>query len=149
FATACEQRSGRLLPYVSTQDSARDMDAIRAALGEDKISYFGFSYGSQLGGTYATMFPGHVRAMTIDGSIDQNATWDETLKNQLLGLELGLKNMLDDCAQQPSCAFYSGGNPMSAYEALQQKLTTNPVMVDPSRPPVSNIVLGYAVLSGL
>jgi pimeloyl-ACP methyl ester carboxylesterase len=78
FDDACETRSGRILPYISTQDTAKDMDEIRKALGEDKISYFGFSYGSQLGATYATMFPTHVRAMVIDGAADPNAGYVES-----------------------------------------------------------------------
>ncbi|NBY44535.1 MAG: alpha/beta fold hydrolase, partial [Acidimicrobiia bacterium] len=62
FNDECVKRSGEILPYISTQATARDMDSIRRALGEEKITYFGFSYGSELGATWATMFPNTVRA---------------------------------------------------------------------------------------
>jgi len=150
FDAACEQRSGNLLPYVSTQDSARDMDQIRAALGEDKISYFGFSYGSQLGATYATLFPTHVRAMVIDGAADPNAGYVESTKEQVIGLERGLQAMFDDCAKKTSCAFHHDGNPMAAYDALMAKLATNPIPSGESdRPAVGPGIAIYAVVSGL
>jgi pimeloyl-ACP methyl ester carboxylesterase len=150
FDSACKARSGRILPYISTQDSAKDMDEIRRALGEDKISYFGFSYGSQLGGMYATLFPTHVRAMVIDGAADPNAGYVESTKQQVVGLERGLQQMMDDCGQKTSCAFHHDGNPMAAYDALIAKLTTNPLpSADSSRPPVGPGIALYGVVSGL
>jgi pimeloyl-ACP methyl ester carboxylesterase len=150
FDAACQQRSGRLLPYVSTQDSARDMDQIRAALSEDKISYFGFSYGSQLGATYATLFPTRVRAMVIDGAADPNAGYVESTKQQVVGLERGLRAMLDDCAKKTSCAFHHDGNPGAAYDALMAKLASSPIpSPEADRPAVGPGVAIYAVVSGL
>jgi pimeloyl-ACP methyl ester carboxylesterase len=150
FDAACQQRSGRLLPYVSTQDTARDMDEIRKALGEDKISYFGFSYGSQLGATYATMFPSHVRAMTIDGATDPNAGYVESTKQQVVGLERGLQAMLADCAKNAACAFHHNGNPQAAYDALMTKLQTDPLpSPEANRPPIGLGIAIYAVVSGL
>ncbi len=150
FDAACEQRSGRILPYISTQDTARDMDQIRAALGEDKISYFGFSYGSQVGATYATLFPTSVRAMVIDGAADPNAGYVESTKQQVVGLERGLAAMLDDCARKTSCAFHHGGNPAAAYDALMAQLATNPIPSgEPNRPLVGTGIAVYAVVSGL
>ena len=149
FDDACVARSGKLLPYVSTQDTARDMDEIRRALGEDKVSYFGFSYGSQLGATYATMFPTHVRAMVIDGAADPNAGYVESTKQQVVGLERGLQQMMDDCAAKTTCAFRHNGNPMAAYEALMTKLATNPLPSAGGRPAVGPGIAIYGVVSGL
>jgi pimeloyl-ACP methyl ester carboxylesterase len=149
FDAACEARSGKLLPYVSTQDTARDMDEIRRALGEEKISYFGFSYGSQLGATYATMFPAHVRAMVIDGATDPNAGYVESTRQQVVGLERGLQQMLDDCAKKTTCAFHHDGNPMPAYDALMAKLTANPLPSAGGRPAVGPGIALYGVVSGL
>jgi pimeloyl-ACP methyl ester carboxylesterase len=75
YAADCERRYGWLLPYLTTQNVARDMDSIRAALGQQKISYFGFSYGTYLGQVYATLFPGRVRRMVLDSVVNPSGAW--------------------------------------------------------------------------
>ncbi|MGW0583650.1 alpha/beta hydrolase, partial [Streptomyces sp. NPDC002920] len=70
LATLCRQHAADVLPYVTTRDTARDMDVIRAALGERRISFLGYSYGSYLGQVYVTMFPGRTDRMVIDGAMD-------------------------------------------------------------------------------
>ncbi len=76
FGEACLRRMGaEVLAHVSTRESATDMDSIRRALGEETISYFGFSYGSELGATWATLFPDTVRAAVLDGASDPTAPW--------------------------------------------------------------------------
>ncbi len=75
YATDCEQRFGWLLPYMTTQDVARDMDAIRAAFGASKINYYAFSYGTYIGQVYATLFPGRVRRMVLDSTVDPTGAW--------------------------------------------------------------------------
>jgi pimeloyl-ACP methyl ester carboxylesterase len=75
YATDCEQRFGWLLPYMTTQDVARDMDTIRAAFGVSKINYYAFSYGTYIGQVYATLFPGHVRRMVLDSTVDPTGVW--------------------------------------------------------------------------
>ena len=69
----CLKLSGDLLPYVGTQNSARDMEQLRKALGDDLLTYLGFSYGTALGAVYADRFPSHVRALVLDGSVDPTA----------------------------------------------------------------------------
>jgi pimeloyl-ACP methyl ester carboxylesterase len=75
YATDCEQRFGWLLPYMTTQDVARDMDAIRAAFGVSKINYYAFSYGTYIGQVYATLFPARVRRMVLDSTVDPTGVW--------------------------------------------------------------------------
>ena len=75
YATDCAQRFGWLLPYMTTQDVARDMDAIRTAFGVSKINYYAFSYGTYIGQVYATLFPGHVRRMVLDSTVDPTGVW--------------------------------------------------------------------------
>nr|WP_203615603.1 alpha/beta hydrolase [Streptomyces sp. SID13726] len=70
LAQRCRQHAGDVLPYVTTRNTARDLDVIRAALGERRISYLGYSYGSYLGEVYTTMFPGHTDRVVLDGVID-------------------------------------------------------------------------------
>jgi len=75
YAADCEKKFGWLLPFMTTDNIARDMDSIRAALGQQKISYFGYSYGTYLGQVYATLFPGHVRRMVLDSTVDPGGAW--------------------------------------------------------------------------
>jgi pimeloyl-ACP methyl ester carboxylesterase len=75
YARACGKHRPWLLPHMSTADSARDMDSIRAALGERRISYLGYSYGTYLGAVYASMFPGRVRRLVLDSVIDPRGVW--------------------------------------------------------------------------
>ena len=75
YARDCEQKYGWLLPYMTTEDTARDIDSIRAALGQQKISYFGYSYGTYIGQVYATLFPNRVRRMVLDSTVDPTGVW--------------------------------------------------------------------------
>jgi pimeloyl-ACP methyl ester carboxylesterase len=75
YADDCEQRFGWLLPYMTTRDVARDLDAIRQAFGVSKINYYAFSYGTYLGQVYGTMFPQHVRRMVLDSTVDPAGVW--------------------------------------------------------------------------
>jgi pimeloyl-ACP methyl ester carboxylesterase len=75
YAADCERRFGWLLPYMSTVDLARDMDLIRAALGQRQISYYGVSYGTYLGQVYATLFPHRIRRMVLDSVVDPVSAW--------------------------------------------------------------------------
>jgi len=75
YASDCERRYGWLLPHLTTQDTARDIDSIRAALRQPRISYFGYSYGTYIGQVYATMFPSRVRRMVLDSTVDPTGVW--------------------------------------------------------------------------
>ena len=145
FVDDCERNSGEILPYVSTQASATDMDTIRRALGEDKISYFGFSYGSELGATWATMFPSTVRAAVLDGAAAVNQTRLDDSLIQIKGFEATFNTFLKRCAGDRSCAFYNNGDPAGAYDALVRAVDANPVYVTEGRTPVDQAVLETAV----
>jgi pimeloyl-ACP methyl ester carboxylesterase len=75
YAADCKRRFGWLLPYMTSVDVAKDMDSIRAALGQSKISYFAYSYGTYLGQVYATLFPHRVRRMVLDSTVDPAGAW--------------------------------------------------------------------------
>jgi pimeloyl-ACP methyl ester carboxylesterase len=75
YAADCERRFGWLLPYMTTQDVARDLDSIRAAFGVSKINYYAFSYGTYIGQVYATLFPGRIRRMVLDSTVDPTGVW--------------------------------------------------------------------------
>ena len=75
YAADCEKRYGWLLPYMTSEDVAKDMDSIRAALGVAKINYFGYSYGTYLGQVYGTLFPHRIRRMVLDSTVDPDGVW--------------------------------------------------------------------------
>ncbi len=90
----CAARSGNLLNYVSTADSARDLDLLRAAVHDSKLNYYGVSYGTFLGATYANLFPGRVRALILDGDVSPQAwvSWLPMADGQHLGTFLREKS---------------------------------------------------------
>jgi pimeloyl-ACP methyl ester carboxylesterase len=75
YADDCEQKFGWLLPYMTTEDVARDMDSIRAAFGVAQINYYAFSYGTYIGQVYATLFPDRIRRMVLDSTVDPTGVW--------------------------------------------------------------------------
>jgi pimeloyl-ACP methyl ester carboxylesterase len=149
FAAGCVARSGRILPFISTQDSARDMDMIRRALQVDQISYFGFSYGSELGATYATMFPTSVRAMVIDGAVDPTASYVEGALQQNIGFEQALNAFLADCAATARCPFNRGADTPKAFDDLMAKLDANALPTETGRPAVNQGVAYFGVAAAL
>jgi pimeloyl-ACP methyl ester carboxylesterase len=141
FAQRCIDRVSEL-QYIGTNNSARDMDAIRQALGEVQISYFGWSYGSELGGVWATMFPATVRAAVFDGATDPEADPLEQTRQQWVGFEAALNGFLAGCSANSSCAFYNDGDAESAFDALFSSLDVASV---PSTEGRANVDLGVAV----
>ncbi len=149
FAADCERRVGDVLGHISTQDSARDMDAIRAALGEEQISYLGFSYGSELGSTYATLFPERVRAMVLDGAVDPNLPFERSLLVQARAFEEMLDAFLADCSARSRCAFSSGGDAEGAFDRLMASLDADPLPSPRGRPPVGQGVAYFGIIQAL
>lgn len=145
FSEECGKNSGEILPYISTNNTVRDMDMIRAALGEAKITYFGFSYGSELGATWATMFPTTVRAAVLDGAADPNADYMEGGLQQAAGFEKELTVFLSRCSADPDCVFHNGGKAEEAFDALMIEVDKNPILVSKKRSPVNQAVAYTAV----
>ncbi len=113
FAEGCTERSAELLPHVSSRTTVQDMDAIRTALGEEKLSYLGFSYGTYLGALYADRYPERVRALVLDGAVDPSLTYEEVSHDQAMGFDSALDAFLDDCAAN-DCGF-GGSDPHEAF----------------------------------
>lgn len=151
FVDECVIRNEEILPYISTASSARDMDRIRAALGEEKITYFGFSYGSELGATWATMFPSTVRAAVLDGASDPNAEYVEEGLQQAEGFERQLTSFLADCSKRKKCEFHNDSNAEKAFDQLMIELDSAPLVVRSSRPSVNQgvalIAASYSMYS--
>jgi pimeloyl-ACP methyl ester carboxylesterase len=105
FARNCQTNSGKLLPHLGTPDAARDMDVLRAALGESRLTYLGFSYGTYLGATYADLFPTRVRAMVLDGAMDPTKSGAELASGQGVGFDTAFTSFLKDCFKHKDCPF--------------------------------------------
>lgn len=105
FAEACEANSGGILPYLTTENSARDMDLLRAVLGDDTLNYLGYSYGTFLGATYAKLFPERVGRLVLDGAIDPSIPGLDVGTTQALGFESALRAYLSSCLQGDQCPF--------------------------------------------
>ncbi len=103
YTDGCVENSGPLLEHVSTVEVARDMDVIRQVVGDDKLSYFGASYGTYIGATYAGLFPDKVRRMVLDGAVDPESEPRTNAINQAAGFDVALTAYLDDCIAQGSC----------------------------------------------
>ncbi|MET9377314.1 alpha/beta hydrolase [Streptomyces sp. NPDC002992] len=97
-ADACVRHSGAILRHVGTQDVARDMDVLRAALGEPQVTYLGWSYGTSLGTAYAEQFPRRVRAMVLDGAVDPSLDWSKRAISQGAGFERAVDDYIASCA---------------------------------------------------
>ncbi|MFF9690067.1 alpha/beta hydrolase [Streptomyces sp. NPDC014623] len=102
FGAGCRRLSPAVLPHVGTTNAARDMDAIRRALGDEKLSYFGVSYGTQLGGTYAHLFPERVGRVVLDAVVDPTVDSVGHARNQATGFQRALENYLKDRGKDPA-----------------------------------------------
>ncbi len=133
FATGCGQLSGRVLPFVDTASAAKDMDLMRAALGDEKLTYLGFSYGTYLGEMYAHLFPTHIRAIVLDAVLDPSLSADDLNISQAASFDQNLKAFVADCnahkAVAPKCRFAQSGDPASKLDAMMQRLDTTPLSV--------------------
>jgi pimeloyl-ACP methyl ester carboxylesterase len=127
YAGECAKRNDATLPYLSTDAVARDLDRIRAAVGDERLTYLGFSYGTLIGSLYADLFPDHVRAMVLDGAIDPAIDLQELRFGQAKGFEQALTDFLDDCSTRPTCEFYEGGKSAEAFDALMASIDKKPL----------------------
>jgi pimeloyl-ACP methyl ester carboxylesterase len=103
FADACGARVGPLLAHLSTEDVARDLDVLRAALGDDKLTYLGKSYGTYIGSIYAELFPDRVGRLVLDGVLDPAVDAKGIALEQARSFDAALASFVADCAEQADC----------------------------------------------
>ncbi|KQY23604.1 transporter [Cellulomonas sp. Root485] len=103
LGAACEQNTGAALGHVDTVSAARDLDILRAALGDATLTYLGFSYGTLLGATYAALFPEKVGRLVLDGAKPPTLTYLEVSEGQAVGFENALRAYITDCQAGPRC----------------------------------------------
>ncbi|HLR28303.1 MAG TPA: alpha/beta fold hydrolase, partial [Ruania sp.] len=103
FGQACEQNTGELVHHLDTVSAARDMDVLRGVLGQQQLSYLGFSYGTYLGATYADLFPQNVGRFVLDGAIDPALSYAEVTRGQVEGFDKAYRAYLADCLDNADC----------------------------------------------
>ena len=147
FARGCERESGALLPWVGTRNAARDMDVLRAALGDAKLTYLGKSYGTYLGTWYAQLFPSHVRALVLDGAIDPGSSSLRMNIVQGQGFEVALRAFVADCVARAGCPVGRGSVAagVARIQALVSRATAHPLVNNLS----SQRADGALVLNGI
>jgi pimeloyl-ACP methyl ester carboxylesterase len=128
YAAKCAERTGPdVLAHVGTYDVVRDMDVIRAVLGDAKLNYLGYSYGTRLGSSYAETFPGNVRAMVLDGALDPEQDPTDEVILQAEGFQKAFDAFVADCMRQQDCPL--GTDPAQAdenFRALVDPLIAKP-----------------------
>jgi pimeloyl-ACP methyl ester carboxylesterase len=133
YIERCARRNPGVLPYVSTANVARDLDRLRRAVGDRRLSYLGLSYGTYLGATYASLFPHSYRALALEGALDPDryANHPLTLRASLMAAqERALGRFLDACANdQRACSGFGGADPAAALDALIARLDAQPLAV--------------------
>ena len=127
FAKLCGVGAGPLLPFLSTENVARDFDRVRQSLGEDKITFVGFSYGTYLGAVYGSLFPAHVRAMILDGALDPTRFGSNILIDTFAGWEKALDGFLAACTDGSlkPCVYADGGDLVNRFNAIIARLPEN------------------------
>ncbi|MFB4271101.1 alpha/beta hydrolase [Nonomuraea sp. GTA35] len=129
FVQACRQESGKVLPHVGTVNAAKDLDLLRAALGDERLNYLGFSYGTHLGAVYATHFPKNVGRFVLDSAFDPSVTYEERAVIQATGFDQALEAFAEDCVAQ-SCEL--GATPAAVVKKVEdfvEGLKTRPIKV--------------------
>lgn len=123
----CATRNATLLSHVSTADAVRDLEALRAALGDRRLNFVGYSYGTFLGASYADAHPDRVRAFVLDGPVDPSMSARAVTLGQARGFEHALDDFLADCSARRSCTFHHGGDAEGAYDALRAAAARTPL----------------------
>lgn len=144
FTEACKQNSAKLLPHIGTTSAARDMDLMRQVLGDQKLNYFGISYGTELGGVYAHLFPGNVGRTVFDAVVDPTADEAQRSLAQTKGFQQALEHAMEYCrdkyaANCPTGKSAAEGN--TRINAVLEKLKAKPAPTQSGRKLTDDLAL--------
>lgn len=134
FAQSCLTHTGALLQFVDTESAARDLDLLRAVLGDEKLNYLGYSYGTFLGATYADLYPEKTGHLVLDGAVDPSTTDFDVTKTQAVGFENAFKAYLAECVTRDECPFTgSVDDALARTGALLSQLAVAPLAAPDGR----------------
>jgi pimeloyl-ACP methyl ester carboxylesterase len=145
YAALCAQRSGTdMLANAGTRDVARDLDVMRSALGDTKLTFLGYSYGTRIGASYAEQFPGNVRAMVLDGALDPTGNLVSSLANQGAGFQQSFDAFVDWCLKQSRCWLGSSPHYLAnqEFQHLARPLIAAPLVVGARKLSYSDATIG-------
>ncbi len=137
YGRFCKNNAGSLLNHMSTKDVVRDLDTLRAAVGDQKLTYVGFSYGTLIGSTYTSMFPKQSRAIVIDGNVDPALRTSDGVqydRERAQGFEIALDAFLKRCDQAGAKCAFSDGNPRAKFDELREYLRKQPITLPGAEP---------------
>jgi pimeloyl-ACP methyl ester carboxylesterase len=135
MAKGCQKRTPRIADHMDTELVARDLDVLRAVLGDAALHYMGLSYGTSIGSTYAELFPGRVGRVVLDGALDPALDLVEVSKGQSDGFQLALKRFVQDCPSHRDCPLPSKtGKALDRIQKLLKKLDRHPLPAAKDRP---------------
>ena len=148
IAEGCKKKSGELLAHVGTEPAARDMDVLRGLVGDEKLNYLGFSYGTQLGGAYADLFPKKVGRMVLDGAVDPQLSFLRMNYEQAFGYKKLFEGYAERCVKAGNCSLGSSVDAAKKkMRALLDQARVTPFKTsDPNRP-LNQTMLHSAVTS--
>lgn len=150
FGQACLANTGPVLGFVDTQSAARDMDVIKHVVGDEKLNYLGYSYGTQLGATYAGLYPEHVGRMVLDGAIDLRLTDQEMSLQQAVGFENALRAFVTDCQGGADCPLAGNvDDGMAQIKTLLDQTAANPLPTDDPDRPLTQSLAFYGIAGNL
>lgn len=146
LGAGCVEDRPRLTAHVGTRDAARDLDVLRAALGDRRLTYLGKSYGTYLGTTYAELFPGRVGRVVLDGQLDPAASAEQVAAGQAAGFHRAFRSFLADCLTRSACPFTGGvDRAQQQVSALLDQVDARPLRGEPGRPVTQALaVIGVA-----
>jgi pimeloyl-ACP methyl ester carboxylesterase len=147
FGEGCAANTGPLLAHVDTVSAARDMDVLRAVLGDETLTYLGYSYGTSLGANYAELFPERVGRLVLDGALDPTLTETELAVGQAAGFESALRAYVEDCQGGDGCPLTgSVDDGMAQVRELLDRARRSPLETGSDRPLTATLAFyGIAV----
>ncbi len=147
FAQRCQEKNGDLARYLDTVSAARDLDILRAVLGDKKLSYLGYSYGSFLGTTYAQLFPKNVGRLVLDGILDGSYSFGQVSLAQAKGFEAAFANFASWCAREAkSCPWDTKEDGLKRLKKFFTAADSSPIPTkDSSRPLNGALAFGAAI----
>ena len=146
FVDSCAQKYPKILDYLGTKNVARDMESVRKALGDDKLNYLGYSYGTAIGQVYADMYPKNIRAMVLDGALDLSQDFDQLNEQQSIGFERAYQAYLTYCKQQQCLG---GDDPGTVITNLMKQVNQKPLPSPEADRPAGPGELETAIASAL